>query len=127
MADRTQTTQARGGSPNLRGLKALVIGLGLLVVLGTALVIGVVVKRFMESTAPNTPIPTATHALAPTPRGASAPIFHTTLPAGAGARIGGVAPADGSIAIWVRDAAGGKIILINPHTGTIAGTVTLGH
>ncbi|HQT75018.1 MAG TPA: hypothetical protein PLX84_13870, partial [Acidiphilium sp.] len=35
------------GPQNLRGLKALVIGLGILIVLGTALVIGVVVKRLI--------------------------------------------------------------------------------
>lgn len=112
-----RTRDSRNGTPDLRGLKALVIGLGVLIVLGTALVIGVVVKRFMEST--------GTQAIAARPGPATVPRqapFTTTLPGTSGGRIAGVAAADGVIAIWVRDDKGGRIDFIDPHTGAVVGT-----
>lgn len=102
------------GAVNLRGLKALVIGLGILVVLGTALVIGVAVKRLLVSTAPEAR--PAAHPPVP----GSAP-FATTLPKG---RIAGIAAANGMVAIRLRDGAGGKVVFVDPRTGAVAGTAT---
>jgi hypothetical protein len=112
--DRAQ--ESRKGAPDVRGLKALVIGLGVLIVLGTALVIGVVVKRIVESThaAPTGAISTAAVPV-------NAP-FHTSLPAATGAKISGVTAAGGVVAIWLRDDQGGRIDFIDPHTGTLLGT-----
>ncbi|MHB1304105.1 MAG: hypothetical protein ACYCZB_11635 [Acidiphilium sp.] len=104
------------GAVNLRGLKALVIGLGILVVLGTALVIGVAVKRLLVSTAPEAH--QAAHLAANPPVPGSAP-FATTLPKG---RIAGIAAANGMVAIRLRDGAGGKVVFVDPRTGAVAGT-----
>lgn len=117
--DRVQAAQAKNGSPDVRGLKALVIGLGVLIVLGTAVVIGVVVKRIVESTsrpalAAGLPVPGAT-------------AFRTVLPGGPGAKIAGVTSARGMVAIWLRDSRGGQVVLIDPRTGAISGTIALPH
>ena len=103
------------GAQNLRGLKALVIGLGILVVLGTALVIGVAVKRIVA------PEHTARPAAAVAPPAASRP-FATELPGGAGGAIAGVAAAGGMVAIWLHDGQGGAVVFVDPRTGRIAGT-----
>ncbi|WP_431283635.1 DUF6476 family protein [Humitalea sp. 24SJ18S-53] len=44
----------------------------------------------------------------------------------AGSSIGGVAAAEGRIAIWVRRADGDRVLLVDPRRGTIAGEVRLG-
>ncbi|MCF3946080.1 MULTISPECIES: hypothetical protein [Acidiphilium] len=99
-------------------MKALVIGLGVLIVLGTALVIGVVVKRVFESTA--SPVP-AVHV----PGIPGTAPFATALPAGLGASIGGIAASGGRVAIWIRTAHGGKVVFVDPENGVVAGTVSL--
>ncbi len=88
----------------MRGLKALVAGLGLLVVLGTALVIGVVIKRIYAS--PATPSMTAA------PAGVV-----SALPAGS--RIMGLAGAGGEFAVWVSGAGGDAVYVIDPATGAM--------
>ena len=87
------------------------IGLGVLIVLGTALVIGVVVKRAVESTAK--------------PAFGAPAGFATALPAGPGASIGGIAASGGTVAIWIKTGHGDRVVFLDPRTGAVAGTVTL--
>jgi len=104
-------SQARGA--DLRGLKALVAGLGVLVVLGTALVIGVIIKRIYAN-----PTPASTAAAPAAPEDslpASAPF---SLPEGS--KITGIAAADGFFAIAVTGPAGDQLWLVNPQTGAHA-------
>jgi hypothetical protein len=90
----------------LRGLKALVAGLGVLVVLGTATVIGVVIKRIYAD-----PAPASTgSAAAPVPGGGV-----VQLPAGA--KITGLAAAGGDFAVAVSGPAGDQVWIVNPATG----------
>ncbi len=94
----------------MRGLKALVAGLGLLVVLGTALVIGVVIKRMY-----------AGPAAASTVAGSAVPVpgaVAALLPAGS--RIAGLAGAGGDFAVWVSGADGDRVYLIDPQTGGVS-------
>ncbi|HQT39760.1 MAG TPA: hypothetical protein PK231_10070 [Acidocella sp.] len=99
---------------DLRGLKALVGILGVLIVLGTALVIGVVIKRIYAK-------PAATSMTAPVTAvipGESTPV----LPVGtlaAGEHVAGIAGAGGMLAIWVSGAAGDRVMLLNPQTGAL--------
>lgn len=96
------------------------IGLGVLIVLGTALVIGVVVKRIVEST--HTPVGAASTT---PPRPSAVPgdaPFNTILPGGAGAKIAGVTAADGIVAVWLRDDKGGRIDFIDPRSGALVGS-----
>ncbi|MGC9269826.1 hypothetical protein [Acidiphilium sp.] len=98
-------------------MKALVIGLGILIVLGTALVIGVVVKRMVKSTESSSVVvnsrDTTLSGVVP---------FSTILPAETGGKIAGIAASGGVIAIWLRDGKGGRVAFIDPHTGALLGT-----
>ncbi len=97
----------------MRGLKALVAGLGLLVVLGTALVIGVVIKRIYAS-----PAPPSTARAVPVP-GAAAGLatLNAPVPLPPGSKITGIASAGGAFAVTVSGPAGDQVWIVNPHTG----------
>jgi hypothetical protein len=86
-------------------LKALVAGMGVLIVLGTALVIGVVIHRlYARNSAPSmtaATLPPATGVLA--------------LPAGA--HITALAAAGGTFAVSVSGPSGEQLWLIDPETG----------
>jgi streptogramin lyase len=86
----------------LRGLKALVAVLGVLIVLGTATVIGVVITRIYASPA------------APSMSAGAGP---AVLPAGS--RIMGVAAAGGVFAVWVSGTGGDRVYLVDPRTGGV--------
>ncbi len=90
---------------DLRGLKALVGIMGVLIVLGTAVVIGVVIKRIYAK--PAAPSTVAAAPLPPMPAETLAP----------GEHIAGIAGAGGSLAVWVTGPAGDRILLLNPQTG----------
>jgi hypothetical protein len=97
---------------DLRGLKALVGILGVLVVLGTALVIGIVIHRIYGKPA----------ALAPA--SGSVPGMLPGLPASNvlahGERIEGIAGAGGEVALWVSGPGGDRVLLLDPGTGRVA-------
>jgi hypothetical protein len=105
--------QAQTGT-DLRGLKALVGFLGVLIVIGTAVVIGVVIKRIYGTTPA---VPSITSAVIPgMPAAAS-------LPAAAlapGEHIAGIAGAGGEFAVWVSGAKGDRLLLLNPQTGAFS-------
>lgn len=128
MAGQAGGSRERSQSGDLRALKALVIGLGVLVVLGTSVVIGVIIYRIYAQVAarPAHPRPAQTPAAAPgVGKTAAVGQFHRTIAGGHGGTIAGVAAAGGRIAIWVRNDAGGKVEVIDPATGRTVGEVTL--
>jgi hypothetical protein len=102
---------------DLRGLKALVGILGVMIVLGTALVIGVVIHRlYAKPSAQST-------AAAAAP---AAPVPGTPLPPPAianrlpeGDYIKSIAAAGADVAIWVAGPEGDRILLYNPVSGRI--------
>jgi hypothetical protein len=93
-------------SSDLRGLKALVGILSALIVLGTALVIGVVIQRLYAK--PET--------ASMTEPGPAAPV-HGPLALPAGLRIAGIASAGGEVAVWVSGPGVDQIWLVDPLTG----------
>jgi len=101
--------QARTGS-DLRGLKALVGFLGVLIVIGTAVVIGVVIKRIYGTS------PVAASITSPIP-GVAASVPVTAL--APGEHIAGIAGAGGEFAVWVSGAGGDRLLLLNPQTGVL--------
>jgi hypothetical protein len=89
-------------------LKALVGGLGVLVILGTALVIGVVIHRLYAKPSPQSmPVPAVT----------AFPTLTNRLPAGD--TIKSIAGAGTDLAIWVSGPDGDQILLLNPTTGQL--------
>jgi hypothetical protein len=101
--------QAQAGS-DLRGLKALVGFLGVLIVIGTAVVIGVVIKRIYGTS------PVAASISSPVPGVAEVPV--TAL--APGEHIAGIAGAGGEFAVWVSGARGDRLLLLNPQTGVLS-------
>jgi len=84
---------------DLRMLKAVVGILGVLIILGLALVIGTVIHRLYARTQPPS-IPMAAPAgLAP------------------GEHVAGIASAGPDVAIWVSGPAGDRVLLLDPATG----------
>jgi hypothetical protein len=90
----------------------LVGGLGALVVLGTALVIGVIIHRLYAKPSPQS-MPPAIAPAAPT----ALPTMTNRLPAGDS--IKSIAAAGADLAIWVTGPAGDQILLLNPTTGQV--------
>ncbi len=93
---------------NLRALKALVGVLGVLIILGTALVVGTVIHRLY-----------ANHA-APSIQAmplAAAAAAAQLLP---GERIRGIAGAGGEIALWVSGPQGERVLLLDPVSGRLS-------
>ncbi len=86
-------------------------GLGVLVILGTALVIGVVIHRlYAKPSPPSMPPMTAFPTLA------------NRLPAGD--TIKSIAGAGADLAIWVSGPDGEQILLLNPITGQLTVAVS---
>ncbi len=81
--------------------------MGVLIVLGTALVIGVVIKRIYAK-----PAAPSMSAVLPGAVAASA-----VLPAGA--HIAGIASAGGAVAVWVSGPEGDEVLLIDPASGAV--------
>ena len=83
--------------------------MGVLIVLGTAVVIAVVAQRlYARPEAPSTAA-----GAAPVP---GAPPF--LLPAGA--HIAGIAAAGGAIAVWTTGPAGDQLLLVSSASGTVS-------
>jgi hypothetical protein len=94
---------------DLRALKTLVAGLGILIILGTALVIGVIIHRiYAKPAAPSNLIPPS-------------PSLSTTLPAGF--HIESIAPAGQDLAILASSPDGERVYLLDPATGSLTQAV----
>jgi len=93
----------------LRGLKALVAIMGVLIVLGTALVIGVIIHRIYAGTA------AASNMAVAVPPVTLAPATLRN-----GEHVAGIAAAGADLAVWVNGPDGDRVLLINPATGSVA-------
>ncbi len=93
---------------DLRGLKALVGILGVLIVLGTALVIGVVIHRIYARNPAPSNIAAAT---------VPVPMVMTGMHLAPGDKISGIAGAGGDLAVWVSGPAGDRLLVIDPQSG----------
>jgi hypothetical protein len=88
-------------------LKALVIGMGVLILAGTVMLAVLVVQRLSGE------------------RAAGAP-FRVSLGPADGARIAGVAATDRALAIWVSRPDGERILLLDPASGRPLGELRFG-
>ncbi|AOX17482.1 hypothetical protein [Kozakia baliensis] len=99
--------------PVSRGLMAVVIGMGVLIVIGTVVLLGVIVHRLSHP---------ASHAATPL---ASA-VSNTSLPVSPGSRlVGATARADGTLAVILARPEGDRLVIWNPATGQIGARLSL--
>lgn len=109
---------------NLRGLKATVGIMGVLIVIGTAVVIGTIIHRLYarNSAPPPMPAPPLSTPMAPAALyaapagGAGAPAWGQAVRLQTGEHIAGIAAAGGDVAVWVSGPAGDRLLLLNPAT-----------
>ncbi|WP_297488794.1 hypothetical protein [Acidocella sp.] len=97
---------------NLRGLKVLVGGMGVLIVLGTAVVVGTVIHRIYARK------PAASMVVAPMVPGASAATAVGAL--APGEHIAGIAGAGSDVAVWVNGPGGDRLLLVDPASGQVS-------
>ena len=90
----------------MRALKAATIGMGLLIVLGTTVLIATIIKR---SAAPVVAVDLA-----------------AVLDEPAGTRIAGIAAVGDRLAVQLQGGGADRVVLVNPHTGAVAGRISLG-
>ncbi len=99
---------------NLRGLKAAVGIMSVLIVVGTTVVVGTIIHRLYarESAPPPTLQPLALPAVPVAPQGVAAQLQP-------GEHIAGIAAAGADVAVWVSGPNGGRLLLLNPASGEI--------
>jgi hypothetical protein len=125
--------QAREAT-DLRALKALVAVLGVLIVLGTALVVGVVIHRIYARTAEPSnvagPAEPSTYLGPAEPSNVSGPAAVSAMGAvapavlGKGEHVAGMAAAGADVAVWVSGPAGDRVLLLDPRTGAVTVALT---
>ena len=86
----------------MRALKILVVGMGVLIVLGTLALVAVVVQRMAGA-------------------GEGAVFTERSLGQPAGTRILGVAVAEGRLAVLVARPDGERVLLVDPRDGRVLG------
>ncbi len=112
----------------MAALKALVIGMGVLIVAGTVTLVVLLVQR--AGGARVAPEPGVVAGVAPGAGvAASAPLQGWAAPVvlgqPAGSRIGGVVNAGGALAIWVVRPDGDRVVVLDPASGRRLGEVRL--
>lgn len=108
----------------MKAIKALVIGMGILIVVGLGVLVWGLLRSGKElgQAAPAVQVPLAgSEAVAP------GGYYATDLVLPAGARVVGMQSVGGLLALHVIGEAGpGKLLMLDPRTGRLAGTVSLG-
>lgn len=90
----------------MAALKALVIGMGVLIVAGTVTLVVLLVQRAGGG-------------------GAASGSFSVSLNEPEGTRIAGIASAERGLALWVTRPDGDRVIFLDPQTGRRAGEIRL--
>ncbi|MBV8456319.1 MAG: hypothetical protein JO122_06860 [Acetobacteraceae bacterium] len=91
----------------MRGLIALTVGMGLLILIGTAVLVVVIIER----------------ATAPAAKPAVA--FAVTLDEPAGTRIAGVAAVGGRMVVELQGGGPDRVVMMDPDSGAVMGRVGL--
>ncbi len=98
----------------MRALKIATIAMGVLILLGTAVIVATIIRRTISG-----PSATAPH-MQP-----EAVAFAATLDEPAGTTIAAVTEARDRLAVQLRGGGPDRVILIDPATGVISGRITL--
>ena len=102
-------------------MKALVGGMGVLIVIGVTVVVGTIVHRlYAQFLVPSNPVAAVSAPVAGVPV-ANAPVAGESGVPGlaAGERIQGIAAAGPDIAVWVSGPHGERVLLLNPVDGAV--------
>jgi hypothetical protein len=104
-------------------LKALVIGMGVLIVAGTVTLVVLLVQRANVATGGRGAVVSAEGRVVPgVPPGRAAEL---ALGAPEGSRVGGIAAAGGALAIWVVRPDGDRVVLVDAASGRQTGEIRL--
>ena len=96
-------------------MKAAVGIMGVLIIIGTTVVVGTVIHRLYASFAtPSTPQTMASAPVSAVPVEMPAGVVAQLAP---GERISGIAPAGAELAVWLSGPKGDRLLLLNPVTG----------
>jgi len=99
--------------------------LGVLIVLGTALVVGVVIHRIYARTAePSNVSGPAEPSNVSGPAAVSAMGAVAPAVLGKGEHVAGMAAAGADVAVWVSGPAGDRVLLLDPRTGAVTVALT---
>lgn len=93
----------------MRALTILTVAMGVLILLGTAGLVAVIIHRSTTPTAPAAPAPVALDLNQP-----------------AGTRIAGIAATQDRLAIELQGGGPDRVVLVDPHQGTIVGRIAVG-
>ena len=100
-------------------MKALVWGMGVLIVIGTTVVVGTVVHRlYARFAAPSTPA-----ALTAPP----APVREGAASLQPGEHIAAIAAAGADVAVWVKGPGGDRLLLVHPASGQVRAVLRSAH
>ena len=94
---------------NLRLLKAVTIGMAMLIVIGTTVVIVTIAHRMA------------------TPRARPSSLVALHLDEPPGTRIAGIAGAGDRLAVQLAGGGADRVVLVDPDSGAVTGRITLDH
>ena len=104
----------------MRALKVLVVGMGVLIVVGTVTLVVLVIQRAGKAMPGAAPVVVAGQVGLPLASG-------LTLGQPAEARIGGIAPGgEGRVAVWVQRPDGDRVVILDTRNGQAVGEIRLG-
>jgi hypothetical protein len=95
------------GGNGLRALKVLTVVMGVLILVGTGVLVAVIIHRGTST--------------------ASSVNIALQLDEPAGTHIAGIAATQDRLAIALQGGGGDRVVLIEPRTGAIAGRISLAH
>jgi hypothetical protein len=90
----------------MRVLKILTVVMGVMILVGTAALVAVIIRRAGSGSAPSAPVA-------------------LVLDEPAGTQIAGIAAAGDRLALLLQGGVGDRVVLVDPRSGTVAGRITL--
>ncbi len=109
---------ANGTSGGMRVLKIATVAMGVLIVLGTTVILVTIVKRTMSA-------PTGSGPAGVGLAGSPEKPFATLLDEPVGTAIAGIAAVHDRLAVQLHGGGSDRIVLIDPVSGAVVGRVTL--
>lgn len=104
---------------SLRGLKALVGGMAVLIIIGTTVVVGTVIHR-LYARFNQPPTPPYNLEAPPAPLAATQPVTSSaTVKLASGEHIAAISGVGNDVAVLVTSSQGDKLLILNPASGAV--------